>query len=109
MIIKVPLLNVNPIDIAGFNIPLPKNSDKIINMLKPIPITTPVSGWEIGQSFPSLAQLEIKIKNKEVKINSVIKVEPKWKLLSTSILSKRKKLFFKAITEKNAPIIWADM
>ena len=86
-----------------------KNSDKIINMLKPMPITTPVSGWEIGQSFPSLAQLEIKIKNKEVKINSVIKVEPKWKLLSTSILSKRKKLFFKAITEKNAPIIWADM
>lgn len=55
--------------------PLPKNSANTMKIEIPAPITIPVKGWEIGQSFPSLAQLEIKIKRKEVKINSVNNVE----------------------------------
>ncbi len=55
--------------------PLPKNSANIMKIEIPEPITIPVKGWEIGQSLPSLAQLEIKIKRKEVKINSVNNVE----------------------------------
>ena len=62
-------------EIAGFKTPLPKNSANIIKIDTPTPITIPVKGCEMGQSFPSLAQLEIKIKRKDVKINSVNKVE----------------------------------
>ena len=66
--------------------PLPKNSANIIKIEIPTPITIPVKGWEIGQSLPSLAQLEIKINRKEVKINSVNKVE--LILIDFSILAK---------------------
>ena len=55
--------------------PLPKNSANTMKIEIPTPITIPVKGWEIGQSLPSLAQLEIKIKRNEVKINSVNNVE----------------------------------
>jgi len=52
--------------------PLPKNSANTMKIEIPAPITIPVKGWEIGQSFPSLAQLEIKIKRKEVKIEEIV-------------------------------------
>ena len=62
-------------EIAGFKIPLPKNSANIIKIDAPAPMTIPVKGCEIGQSFPSLAQLEIKINRKDVNKNSVTNVE----------------------------------